>query len=765
MRRTRATSTAALVASVVISLVAALLTTAAASATTPVPFGGPGASTAIRAVDAGASGVEITTVTPVVTAPREPVTITGMLDVAELGIDLTPAPTESATDPPSDDSDEEETPEPPVATVEVRAAPRPIRTHPEVAAWATSTTPSEGRILTSEPISAPSNTAAARLPFTVTIPDLSRSISATYGVVPVSLQVYLPGETAPVRVVHTFLGYQAIKEYVPLALTMIVPFVIPADAQLLGAFGDDRLAAWEGLVGDDGVLRHRLDRATGPGVAWAIDPALLSPGPGSTPDPPPDDTEDAPATTSPDESETANPTEEPTAGETATDEPATDQATPDQPAGGPDAREAQVREAYATAVLDASRGVDVLLLPQHDGDLAVLPPQDENSAGANALRAVLGDDLDVSAARERLEEAGAKVQQVVWPVSGRWDRAQDAALRELAGGDGWGVLLPLDAISGTPSGPVTSPDGTTLLGVDTDLSRSASTGSTGRITDGLTVMADTLITLNERPGSSRHHLITLDRYATSQATISGLTDVLDEVPWVSLEALPDPAGTGTLVDEPADAETDSAAPLPTLTGNRARELARTEERLLTPASVRVDSGPDLATRGADALNQLSSARWRAEVAEWDLAYEPIADTVDSTFTSLRIPSRDISFLADSGVLRVAVENSLGDGIRNAVLELTVDHPILRIESGPQPVDVAAGSRSTVGFEASAIASGRVSVTAVIRAADGTALSEPSTFEVRVSPTAEWIYWVLGALAGVVIVIGVIRTAMRRHPKD
>lgn len=100
MRRTRATSTAALVASVVISLVAALLTTAAASATTSVPFGGPGASTATRAVDAGASGVEITTVTPVVTAPREPVTITGMLDVAELGIDLTPAATESATEPP-----------------------------------------------------------------------------------------------------------------------------------------------------------------------------------------------------------------------------------------------------------------------------------------------------------------------------------------------------------------------------------------------------------------------------------------------------------------------------------------------------------------------------------------------------------------------------------------------------------------------------------------------------------------------------------------
>jgi len=98
--------------------------------------------------------------------------------------------------------------------------------------------------------------------------------------------------------------------------------------------------------------------------------------------------------------------------------------------------------------------------------------------------------------------------------------------------------------------------------------------------------------------------------------------------------------------------------------------------------------------------------------------------------------------------------------------LTVDHPILRIENGPQPVEVGANSRSTVAFDASAIASGKVQVTAVVRAADGTNLSEPTTFTVRVSPTSDWIYWALGAVALVVIIIGIARMALRpRPPRD
>ena len=60
-------------------------------------------------------------------------------------------------------------------------------------------------------------------------------------------------------------------------------------------------------------------------------------------------------------------------------------------------------------------------------------------------------------------------------------------------------------------------------------------------------------------------------------------------------------------------------------------------------------------------------------------------------------------------------------------------------------------------------SGRVDVTATLRAPDGTILSEPTAFSVRVSPTADWMYWVLGGLAGLVLVIGVVRTVTRRRP--
>jgi hypothetical protein len=240
-----------------------------------------------------------------------------------------------------------------------------------------------------------------------------------------------------------------------------------------------------------------------------------------------------------------------------------------------------------------------------------------------------------------------------------------------------------------------------------------------------------------------------------------VTQVLDEVPWLAvngLDGLDEPTQTGRLLAE------TPPPPAPTLLADeRARELAEALDLLPVAASVRAETGAELATRGADTLAHLTSLRWRGHGEEWSTAYEPIGADVAETFTGLTIPSRDISFLADSGLLRVAVENGLDTGIENATLDLTVEHPILRVESGPQPVEVGAGSRSTVGFQATAIASGRVSVTATLRAADGTVLGEPTVFSVRVSPTSDWIYWVLGGLAGAVIAIGVARMVLRRRP--
>lgn len=733
----------------------------------PSSAGGPAVVTAAAsaghptAVDIGSTGIEISAVTPVVAGPGEPVTIRGTLDVAALDLDL------SSTVPtaPSDDDDAAQDDDPPtVAVVEVRSAPTPVRTHTDVAAWGQSSAPSDGRLLRSQPVEAPASGAATTVPFAVTVADPRGGREAAYGVAPVSLQVYRPGEVTPAGVVHTFLGYQERKEYVPLAFTVLVPFVVPADAALVGEFGPERVAAWEQLVGPDGVLRERLERATGPSIAWALDPALLTSGPGAPPTPTADDAESTDESTAPggEGTTTSPPTDdgatEVGAADAATDDPA-EEPTDEVPATGPAAREAQLRGAYATALLEAARGVEVLVLPTHDADLGALTAGDDPAT--QAQHSVLGSGLDITPAMEQLGDAGARAQAVAWPADGRWSPDQDGALHELAADAPWGVLLHTDQVTGRPTGPVTGPSGGSLLPYDPAVSERASTVAQDSVASGLALMADTLVALNESPGLARHRVIALDRYASATPDIDAVTALLEEVPWVSLEPMPDASRAGALVESLGDDSGDGTA-APALTQERAVALIDTRDQLATAATVRAGDGQDLARRGADTLDQLASARWRAAPDDWDRVYQPIAEDVRSTFTSLRIPPRDITFLADSGVMRVTVENSLDDGIRNATLELTVDRPILRIESGPQPVDVGGMSRSTVGFDATAIASGRVSVTAIVRAADGTALSEPSTFEVRVSPTASWIYWVLGALGGLIILIGVIRTVRRRQ---
>jgi hypothetical protein len=269
--------------------------------------------------------------------------------------------------------------------------------------------------------------------------------------------------------------------------------------------------------------------------------------------------------------------------------------------------------------------------------------------------------------------------------------------------------------------------------------------------------AHSLIELNELPGTTRHRVVVLERDSASTSFADDLADVVDAVPWLESSGPGETVHDGALVNVTPPAETT------VLDDARARNLLTTVRRLPPAASVRADDGSDLATRGADVLDQLVSLRWRGAPEEWTTAYQPIGMAVSETFTGLAIPSRDISFLADSGLLRVTVENSLDTDIENAVLDLTVENPILRIESGPQSVEVGADSRTTLGFDAVAIASGRVDVTATLRAPDGTILAEPTEFSVRVSPTADWIYWVLGGLGGLVLVIGLVRTVTRRRP--
>lgn len=791
--RARAAAALTLVIALVATLVPSL---SAAAAPVPVLAVAPAASVAAQDPSSqevpgvGSAGVKISHVTPVVAAPGEPVRISGTLDVAELGIDPSTLPgaaeptTDATTDHGGDPNASSPEPEP-VATVEIRLAADRVADGAAVTAWAQSTSPSAGALLVSEPVFAgaqsPTPGFGTTIPFSVTVDDLSPFITASYGAVPISLQVYLPRAPAPVRVVHTFLGFEATKEYAPLGITVIVPFTLPADAALVGEFGEERATAWETLLSPDSPLSEQLTLAAAPGVVWAIDPLLLSAGPAVA------------ATTPPELDEEGLPVEEGTsgtpdaeagaAGSGETDPPSAEDGspievpgTPDDlpadPTPGPAARERVAREAYLQRLLDAADGREIMLLPAGDADVAALPEAGTVGEGPDAAVRLLRETLDVTEAADLLEAAGAEVRPVLWPVGGVWSAGQDEVLRARSGGGDWSVLVDTGSIAAAgpadaQTGPLLTTGGSHLLAYESALSSRVTAAVRGGdpVLAGLTVMADTLMTLNERPGTPRHQLIVLERSAEPRDAddLQGPLQTLSEVPWVRLDQIPAATEPGVLE---AASSVDPTTILPTLlTEERLAALGDTEARLDTAAALRINTGIDLATRGRDALGQLLSSRWRNAEDEWESTYAPLADQVASTFTSIHIPARDIAFLADNGLVRVTVENSLDDGLRNATMELSVDHPILRIESGPQPVDVGADSRSTVSFQASAISSGRVSVTAIVRTENGTVLGEPTTFTVRVSPTSDWIYWLLGGLAGLVILIGIARTVLRRHPES
>jgi hypothetical protein len=758
-----------------------------------------------QAVTADPGALTLTRVSPVLATRGQPVTLGGRLDLGavdlepQVGVTPTPTvpPTDPATDPPASGPE-------PIARVEVRlAAPGPTDRE-GVTRWLTGTGAAPGRVVGSTAIP-PQATASGSaedtepVSFSVALGDLSDSMTDAYGILPVSVEVWAPGAVEPASVIRTFLPYQQRKEYAPLQLTLVVPFTVPRDLALVGEIGEERTAAWEALVGEEGALRMRLEDALDERVTWAVDPALLGAGPalveeddslspeGETPSPTgsPGPTGTDPSRTDPSRT-TAPGTTAPATG-TATSPPATGDGTTDNgtrdggttdggeptdtptgtdapvPEEPPAVNERRVRSEFAAELLDAVRGREILLLPRHDADVVVLPAAGAAGRGPDALRSLIDDSLDVDADATVLTAAGAQVVPTLWPADGAWSASLDASADALpaTARRSWSVLASSASLAGPVRGPFPSEAGRPVLPYDEGLSERAAgaVSEDASLVTALAVAADTLVTLDEQPGTARHLIAVLDRDATAPQTATALAGTLDEVPWVELDGLADAGHRGALVPESAAA----AAPPPVLDEDRARDLAGTLDRLPVAASVRADTGAELASRGADTLAQLTSLRWRGDEEDWTTAYSPLGEDVAETFTGLSIPSRDISFLADTGLLRIAVENTLDTGIENATLDLVVAHPILRIESEPQPVEVGPGSRSTVAFEATAIASGRVTVTATLRAPDGTVLGEPTTFSVRVSPTSDWIYWLLGGLAAAVIVVGVVRTVLRRHP--
>jgi len=230
------------------------------------------------------------------------------------------------------------------------------------------------------------------------------------------------------------------------------------------------------------------------------------------------------------------------------------------------------------------------------------------------------------------------------------------------------------------------------------------------------------------------------------------------------EALP--AGTNVTPRTPTSSPSASkSAPDPLSPGTSPlsqaslRQISRTTSAIEGVAGISNDA-QQFKVRWTDAQEQLLSSRWRGHKVGFGALDAATQAAITSVSRQVHVVPSSVNFFADRGVLQITVVNDLAVPVHDVRLTLIPGQPRLRIDQQPGPLRIGAKSRANVHVHVTAIAAGLVPVEAVLRTANGTSLGPHARVNVRVQPTSTWIYWVLGGLAGIILVLGIYRSVRR-----
>lgn len=449
-------------------------------------------------------------------------------------------------------------------------------------------------------------------------------------------------------------------------------------------------------------------------------------------------------------------------------------------------------------------GPQLWWLPTDDPDLAALADLEVDGGTAHRLLTRLPADQPTQLTR--LLRRGTST--VAWPVAETVPSGQVATLADwfarrgdpddgpgsgslLTGSDEDGTLLegvvvPRESITGSstaPVGPAAVPladvAGVTALGSDSGLTglvadAGADASQVGRAAVTQRLLADTLAAHQEAPDDARAMVIAPPRGTTVPA------DVLDQVveglasaPWLApasaaellaqASPLPPVPLTGAVPDRTVlGSLTTYLAPPPSpLDPGRAASLERLEGELQGLAEVLADT--DALRSWQPVPPALWSARWRSAPDSWSRTWRGLRDLSAQTRSQVHANPSTINFLSDQGLMQVTVLNDLPVAVHDVRARLAPDRSVLRIVDQPGPVSIGAGSRATISFSARAVTRGQTRITTELTTPNGTVLGGDAVVDVRVQPTGTWIYWVLGGLAGVLLVLGTVRALRRPGP--
>jgi len=580
--------------------------------------------------------------------------------------------------------------------------------------------------------------------FTLTLPAGAIPHRESFAILPVSVDVV--GTTSAGRQdlanLHTFLPtLSSVKAYEPFSIAWLVPLTLDPDPVLHGMDSPARTAAWAKAIGTGSRLDRLITGTDGPTVTWAIDPAILGP--------PPVPAGPASATPSP----TPTPSTSPSPGNTTPADPVTAATT-----------------ALAGRLRAAAPRHTLWSLPYADPDLAAVLPF---ASGNRALGPLVTRTSTLTAA------VGPARTDVAWPVAGALTAGRVQQLRAAFTSPGLSAAVTSASTLASNRGYTEDAsrmtgDGLPLLAYDEALSRTF-TRTSSAVTGAITIqwfLADTMALLGERPGTQdRSVLVAAPRtFAGDPTVLSAFFAAIARAPWLiptttdqllaaSRSATPEVPGVTTeRPTSPAAADPLNPGTSP-LTAARLGAITRSISAIDGIASIRDDAGPFRA-RWTDAQNQVLSVRWRGRGPGLAAVETATQAAVRAVSQGVSVAPSSVNFFADGGVLQITVVNDLDVPVHDVRLTLIPGQPRLRIDEQPGPLRIGAKSRTNVPLRVTAIAAGLVPISAILTTPNGTPLGQNARVDVRVQPTSTWIYWVLGAVAGLILVLGTYRSLRR-----
>lgn len=713
----------------------------------------PRGTTAINSTAIGAAStvadfaaVSLRRITPAIALPRVPITISG--SVRNVG----PVP---------------------IASPVVRAfiGAQPLISRDAVSQWADTNVDqqlvTEGVRKPLGPSLGPGRSAS----FILTVPASAIPQRESFAVLPLLVDVVgtvstgstSPGATSPgttsaqtqnLGSLHTFLpALSSVKKYEPFDIAWLVPLTLDPDPALMGTDSAARTAAWTAAIGPGSRLDRLITGTDSSKVTWAIDPAVLGP----------------PKATS-----SGNNTPAPTPTTSAT-------AAPGQGGAASPDRVTQETTALADRLREAAPRHTLWSFPYADPDLTALLPL---APDVSTLGELITHSPTLASA------VGSARTDIAWPVAGALTARREDQLRAAFSSGGLSAVVLSASNLANNSGHTQdasrrASDGLPLLAYDDALSRTftqTSSAASGTITI-QRFLADTMALLGERPGTPHRSVLVaaprtfagdpdvlrafFDAIATAKWLVPATTDQLlaasqlaaPEAPGVVTTPKPLlPTGSPATPAPPAPADPllPSASPL---TAARLGTVSRMTSEIVGIASIRDDPDP-FRTRWTDAQNQVVSARWRGHGRELDAIDTATQAAVSAVSRGVSVAPSSVNFFADKGVLQITVVNDLDVPVHGVRLTLTPGQPRLLIEQQPRSLRIGAKSRTNVQIRITAVAAGLVPIKAVLTTANGTPLGQNARVDVRVQPTSTWIYWVLGAVAGLILLLGTFRSLRR-----